>query len=247
MNNPNNSLRFNQIYDAKALGTIGIRVARHMINRPPGHSARGYAPRWLLVDINVILFFFFFFPPVDDVDGPEAAGCASAADWAMTADSCCASNSSSQPCNHPSLGVSLRGSRVGESDATAVVPQTVREPGGLLEGEANAPNWEDARGGEAEDAPASNKSGSWPLDNGWKSCAENGASLALPILGRLRRAAAHRLSSSSFSARIRSFSSRASFSRLRFRLRSVSERKRLRTSGTTTSLQSHSRKLTSQP
>lgn len=33
---------------------------------------RAYAPRWLLVDINVILFFFFFLPAVEGAaEGPE--------------------------------------------------------------------------------------------------------------------------------------------------------------------------------
>ena len=33
---------------------------------------RAYAPRWLLVDIKVILFFFFFLPAVEGAaEGPE--------------------------------------------------------------------------------------------------------------------------------------------------------------------------------
>lgn len=69
MNNP--TLRLNQIYDAMALGIIGIHASTSYDPEPPGYSARSYAPRWLLVDINVILFFFFFFPPPVDDDGPE--------------------------------------------------------------------------------------------------------------------------------------------------------------------------------
>lgn len=38
-----------------------------------GHGVfQAYAPRWLLVDINVILPFFFFLLDLDEEEGPDS-------------------------------------------------------------------------------------------------------------------------------------------------------------------------------
>lgn len=114
------------------------------------------------------------------------------------------------------------------------MPHTVRGATGLVDGDANDAKAEpacardDGHGGDDDVNPESiddeTSSGPSVAANGWGFAA---VELSGERAGRLRRAAAQRLSSSSFSARTRSFSSRASFSRFLVRRRPISPKSHL--------------------